>query len=817
MSYKDIVIPPSRRKNAPRTDFKHIGKPMKRVEDPPLLTGVGKYIDDIAVPNMAHAAVLRSPYAHARITSIDTSKAEALPGVVAVLTGADVAKTNDPQFGSGNGIMQYCIAVGRVRYVGETVAAVVAESRYIAEDACDLIEVEYEELPVVATFEQALNATGDAILHPEHEGGNVAFKDSFDFGPVDQDFAAADHVVSRQLRWGRSNAQPIETSGAVATYDPARQRFEIYANTSMYNYFGHTIATTLRVPPAKLNIIPVIAGGSFGSKMFVHKVSTLAATLARASGRPVKFLEDRIDNILSCDNHGPDRYFDCSAAIKDGKISSIKIRTIDDYGAYIQFGTGQHGNALSQVTGAYGIGSVRYDLTAVLTNKCQQGAHRGFGAEVSNFMIERLVDAVAEHLDVDRVEFRRRNFIPKASFPHLIPTGNLYDSGDYQAVLSKALEMIDYDGFLVEQKKAREEGRYIGIGIATVQERSVFSATEYWMLDRNPTFQISSVPESVQISVDIAGNVVVDMHAPFWGNSPETVAAQIVSETLGVDPEKIIFTYADTDHGLPSAGPAGSRFTVMIAGAIVGATGKLVAKMSRIAARMLEVDEEDIELRDGIFFSPKSNLSKTLPEIANASYNFRLDFPDDDDFSTGLTVQHVYDHPLTTKPADDRGHLGIFYPIMGHMCHMPVVEVDVETGKVKILKYVAVHDCGTVVNPLTLAGHVRGGTVHGIGSALYEKFDYDGEGQLTNATFADYTIPSASEAPVNIQVGHVVTPSPFTEYGIKGAGEGGRLGAPTAIISAVEDALGPLGIRVNELPVRPNRLRELIRAQSESP
>ena len=550
--------------------------------------------------------------------------------------------------------------------------------------------------------------------------------------------------------------------------------------------------------------------------MFAHKVPTLAATLARASGRPVKYLEDRIDHMLSSDQHGPDRYYDCSAAIKDGKITSIKIRTIDDYGAFFQFGVGHHGNALSQVTGPYNIGSVRYDLTAVLTNKCQQGAYRGFGAEVSNFMIERLVDAVADELGIDRVELRRRNLIPTEDFPHLIPTGNLYDSGNYQAVLDKALEMIDYDNFRMEQKNAREEG---GIS-ALVSPRCRNAACSVLP---NTGCLIATLPSPspasrrvFKISVDIGGNVVVDMQAPFWGNSPETVAAQMVAETLGVEPDKIIFTYADTDHGLPSAGPAGSRFTVMIAGAIVGATGKLVAKMGRIAARMLEVDEGDIEFRDGIFFSHKKNMSKTLPEIANAAYNFRLDFPDDDDFASGLTVQHVYDHPLTTKPADDRSHLGIFYPIMGHMCHMPIVEVDIKTGKVKILKYVAVHDCGTVVNPLTLAGHVRGGTAQGIGSALYEKFNYDENGQFTNATFADYTIPSASEVPVNIEVAHVETPSPFTEYGIKGAGEGGRMGAPPALMAAIEDALSPLGVKIDELPVSASRLRELIREKSES-
>ena len=814
MSYKDIVIPPSKRKLPPSDKFKHIGKPMKRIEDPPFLTGVGRYIDDVVLPNMAHAAVLRSPLPHARIVSIDTSKAEALEGVVCVMTGEDVAKVNEPQFGSGRGIKQYCIAVGRVRHVGETVAAVVAESRYIAEDACELIEVEYEELPVIATVEQGIAATGDGILHPDFEGGNIAFKDSFDFGPVEEDFAAADTVVHRRIRWGRSSGMPIETSGAVASYNAARKKFEVHSNTSMYNYFGHGIAATLRVPASGLNIIPVAAGGSFGSKMFAHKVPTLAATLARASGRPVKYIEDRIDHMLSSDQHGPDRAFECSAAVKDGKITSLKIKTVDDYGAFFQFGVGHHGNALSQLTGPYDIGSVRYDVTAVLTNKCQQGAYRGFGAEVSNFMIERLVDAVADELGKDPVEFRRRNLIPKENFPHLIPTGNLYDSGDYQAVLAKAIEMIDYDSFKAEQEQALKEGRYLGIGIATVQERSVFSATEYWMLDRKPDFPISSVPESVQISVDISGSIVVDFQAPFWGNSPETVAAQIVSETIGVDPTEIIFTYADTDHGLPSAGPAGSRFTVMIAGAIVGAVGKLKTKLFRLAAIMLEVGEEDLELRDGLVFSKKNNRSLTIPEIANAAYNFRLDFPDDDDFCSGLNVQHVYDHPLTTKPADDRSHLGIFYPIMGHMCHIPIVEVDIETGQTKILRYVAVHDCGTVVNPLTLGGHVRGGSAQGIGTALYEKFFYDENGQFTNASFADYVIPSASEVPVDIQIAHVETPSPYTEFGIKGAGEGGRMGAPPAIAAAVENALKPLGIKIDEVPIGPSRLRQLIREKT---
>jgi carbon-monoxide dehydrogenase large subunit len=807
-------IPPSRQREKPGA-FRWIGQSMKRVEDPRLLAGQGRYIDDVALPNMLHAAALRSPHAHARIKSIDVSRAKALPGVVAVMTGADVAKVTGPLPCFANPpVEQRCVALDRVRHVGEPVAIVAAESRYLAEDALELIEVEYEELPAVVDPEAAIEATGDAVLHPERGPTNVAMHRKFSFGPVDQDFANGDVVIRRRLRWPRSGAQPLETCGAVAAFDRGAGKFTVHVNSSMYNYVGWLIAVSLGVPAHKLNIVPTLAGGSFGSKLFLHKVPVIAATLARATGRPVKYMEDRIDNLTASDNHGSDRIYDAELSLdKDRRMTGLRCKVIDDYGAYFQYGIGHHGNALSQITGPYKIRGVEVDITAVLTNKCQQGAYRGFGSEVANFVVERLVDAAVGQLGLDPVEFRRTNFIKPEEFPYFIPTGNLYDSGNYPAVLDKALELLDYQGWRQKQAEARRQGRYIGIGIATCQERSVFSATEFWMLNEEPGFALTSSPEGVSVKIDPTGKAVISLQAPFWGNSPETVATQVLAEHLQMDPADISVTYADTDHGLNGTGPGGSRYTVMVAGALVGAAGKIKDKMLRVAGHMLEADVADLELKDGkVSVKGAPGMAKTIAEIALHAHYFRLSMPDEVDLTSGLDATAVYDHPLTTLPSADRKDLGIFYPIMGHMCHMPVVEVDAETGQVHFLDYVAVHDCGTMVNPMTLAGHVRGGTAQGIGTALYERFHYDENGQLLTASFIDYLIPTVHEVPANIRVGHVETPSPYTEFGIKGGGEGGRMGAPPAIAAAIEDALRPLGIKIDALPVTPARLRALIRA-----
>jgi CO/xanthine dehydrogenase Mo-binding subunit len=815
---RNNAIPPSRQREKPGQVLKWIGQSMKRVEDPRLMTGNGRYIDDIDLPNMLHAAALRSPYAHARIVSISTEAARKLPGVAAVYTGADIAKKTGPLPCFANPpVEQRCVAVGKVRHVGEPVALIVAESRYLAEDAMELIEVVYEELPAISDAKGALAATGDGIIHPERASTNIALERRFKFGPVDADFANAARIIKRNLYWPRSGAQPMETVGAIGQYDAGSGKLTVYCNSSMYNYIGFTLAGSLGVPTHKLNVIPTIAGGSFGSKLFAHKVPIIAASLARLCRRPVKYIEDRIDNITASDNHGSERWYEAELALDaDNNMVGLRCKCIDDYGAYFQFGVGHHGNALSQITGPYRIRSVDLDVTAVFTNKCQQGAYRGFGSEVSNFVIERLVDAAVDELGVDPAEFRRQNFIKPEQFPYKIPSGNLYDSGNYPAVLDKALDLLDYAGWRKKQEALRREGRYIGIGIATCQERSVFSATEFWMLNPEAGFALTSSPEGVSVKIDVMGKATVSLNAPFWGNSPETMATQIVAELLQLDPVDISVTYTDTDNGLAGTGPGGSRYTVMIAGALVGAGGIIKTKIFKIAAHMLGCSVDDLEMRDGKIGPSIGNKFVTIADVAMQAHMFRLSLPDDPEMTSGLDAAYTYDHPLTTMPSEDRSDLGIFYPIMGHMCHMPVVEVDIRTGQVTFLDYAAVHDCGTMVNPVTLGGHVVGGTAQGIGTALYEQFYYDANGQLLTASFADYLIPTVHEMPTQIRVGHVETPSPYTEFGIKGGGEGGRMGAPPAICSAIEDALRPLGVKIDAMPVTPGRLRNLIREAQQT-
>ncbi|MBV9421299.1 MAG: xanthine dehydrogenase family protein molybdopterin-binding subunit, partial [Solirubrobacterales bacterium] len=508
-----------------------IGKSLNRVEDPRFLRGEGRYIDDITLPGMAHAAIVRSPHAHARIVSVDTSKAERLAGVVRVLTGADVAARAGPlpSFGAGP-IIQDMIATEKVRHYGEAVAAVIAEDRYIAEDACDLIEVEYEELPVVLDPFEA-RKEGSPLVH-EKLGTNVAYERTFTFGEVERAFAQAPRKVRARLRWPRSTGMPMDMNGAIGDYDAGTGVLTIYANSMNFTYFLWLIAVTLKIPASRLKIVPVAAGGSFGSKFFMHKVPTFAGFLSMVAGRPVKYVEDRITHIVNNDHCGSDRHYDAELAFDDdGTFRALRIDCVDDYGAYLQFGTGTHGNALSQIVGPYRIREVEYSLHAVLTNKNQQGAYRGFGAECSNWVLERLVDFAARDLGLDRVEIRRRNLIGPDEFPYRTPTGNIYDSGNYQGVLEKVLETVDYDHWVAERERARADGRHVGIGVVASNERSVFSTTEFWFWFDQPEFTPTASPESASIQIDPTGQIVVTLHSQsLWGNSPETVVSQVVAE-----------------------------------------------------------------------------------------------------------------------------------------------------------------------------------------------------------------------------------------------------------------------------------------------
>ena len=788
---------------------KWVGKSIRRLEDPKLLAGEARYIDDVHESGMLHAAVLRSPYAHARIKRIDTSRAKALPGVVAVVTGKEAAVLAGPVPAfCTEPVVQHAIAIEKVRFAGEAVAAVAAVDRYVAEDAIDLIEVEWEPLAVVSDVESALRP-GGPLVH-ENLGTNLVFGRTLTFGDVKGDFARADRVVRRRLRWPRVAAVPLETAGAVAKYERTSRRMTVWANTNMYHYSAMPFAGTLKVDPNKFSIVPVAVGGSFGSKHLLSKVITIAGILSKASGRPVKFMEDRIDNLAASDSHASDRSYGAELAVTaDGRFLSLRIDVVDDYGAYFQFGQTSHGNYLSQVTGPYTIGSVEITLKAVLTNKCQQMVYRGAGSEVNNWVLEALVDTAARQLGMSPVDVRRKNLIRPEQFPYKIPTGNYYDSGNYAGVLDLALRMVDLDRWRQEQARLRAAGRYIGIGLATCQQRSVYSATEFWFWYEKPGFPVTATPEGVTVRIGQSGQFTVSLNSPFWGNSPETVVAQVLAEEFGIDPSTVSVLYEDSLRALPAAGPGGSRLTVMLAGAVTGASRKLKDKIFRIAAHLLEASPQDLVLADGkvsVAGVPQRGL--TLADIAANAHFFKMSLPAE--LETGLDASHTYDHPFTTPPSADRSDLGAFYPIVAHAAHVPVVEIDIDTGLVKFLDYVAVHDCGTMMNPAALDGQIAGGIAQGIGTALYEEFVYDSEGQLRTASLLDYLLPTAAEVP-SIRIGHQETPSPYTPYGLKGSGEGGRMVAPAAVANAVQDALAPLGIEVSELPITPDRIVRWVR------
>lgn len=787
-----------------------IGKHMKRVEDPRYLVGRGGFVEDIELAGMLHAAVLNSPHAHARIVSIDTSAALALPGVVAVLTGEDCKAHMGPcaNFGPPT-LTQYPLAVDKTRHFGEAVAAVVGETIYAAEDGVAALRVEYELLEPVTDPFKALEENSP-LVHEEH-GNNLGYERQFEFGDVDGAFADADVVLRDTLYWGRSSGQPLETTGAVATVDHNGVT-TIYCNSVTFSFCAFLIATALKVPSNKLKLQPVPAGGSFGSKFFAHKVPTLAGFLALQMGRPVRYVEDRLDHMAASDHHGSDRWYEVALAVdRDGMLRGLDVDVVDDYGAFLQFGVGTHGNALSQVAGPYKMRNIRYHLRAAITNKCQQGAYRGFGSEVQNWILERMVDKAARELKMKPEDIRRKNFLTPDQFPYKSPTGNLYDSGNYPGVLDKALSAIDLDHWRAEKARAlKEEGRHIGIGIATTQERSVFSATEFWYWFDEPTFPITSSPESATVTIDPTGEMQVTLHSQaMWGNSPETMVAMVVAEEFDVDPYSINVTYADTSSGLPGTGPGGSRYTVMVAGAVRGASRTLKEKLCRIAAKDLETSVEDVEFIDGaarVKGAPQR--SRSLAELAATAYFFALNLPEGD--RSGLEEGYTYDHPYTTLPNADRSDLGVFYPFMGHACHIAIIEIDPVTGKLEYLDYVAVHDAGTVVNPPTLAGQVMGGTAQGIGSTLFEEYVYDERGELETNSFWEYLVPRATDIP-HMRVEHFETPSPYTEYGIKGGGEGGRMVAPSALSSAIDDVLATFGdARVTRLPVKPWQIVEMM-------
>jgi 2-furoyl-CoA dehydrogenase large subunit len=778
-------------------NYHYVSRKRRPKEDGRFITGRGKFVADIELPGAKHVALVPSPHPRANIVSIDTSAALALDGVHYVLTGDELAANTRSLFHGLDlpNVKWFPLAVGMTRYAGEWVAAVVADSRYIAEDAAELVEVEYESLPAAVDSEQVIEPDAP-LVHPDH-GSNLLFRKTFTWGPVAEDFGKAEHTITYRARWGRSSTVPIETFGVLARWNEGDGILDVWASIQMPQY-PEQISAALSLP---LNAVrthnDVDVGGSYGVKRGI-KHTVLVGYLSRKLGFPVRLIEDRLDNMSGGDAHGPDRIFDVTLAYdSEGVVGSMKIRALDDVGAYPGRAPLQLAKPMTALCGPYRVNSIEYEAISVTSNKTGQVPVRGFGQAPTNFALETGIDKIAERLGLDRREMRRRNFIRADEFPWRIPTGTEYDSGDYHTVLDKALGLAEWDELTARRDALRAEGKLAGIGLATCLEPGGGNNIFEYLL--NNKLQITTFIEAVLLKVGPEGDITVVIGTTTSGQGHQTLTATIAGEELERDPDGIRVIHADSLEALPTRTPVASRMAIMLGTATAKASRNIREKMIVIAAHDLGVEPDNIEYAAGEFAvrgQPDKKL--TWEEIGFIAHRQFHRMPEG--MEPGLQTLAVQQVPGGGKLPNEKNEVQI-YPCFSFQAHVPLVEIDPDTGRTTILDYYVAHDCGTVINPDIVRGMMFGGIAHGIGAALYEKFEYDAQGQLVAGTFVDYLLPSAHEVPSIRDVEHC-TPSPLTSHGQKGSGEGGYLGAPAAIASAVNDALSPLGVSLHELPLR---------------
>ncbi len=792
-----------------KTAFGYTGSWVRRREDPRLLTGRGSYLDDLQVPGALHAAFVRSPHAHARIRRIDTSRAARLPGVEGVLTAADAADETRPLLVRVSMPVTptfHFLAFEKVRYVGEPVACVAARSRAVAEDACELIDVEYEPLPAVVDVERAVQP--DAPLLFDELGSNVLWHGSFPYGDVDGAFAAADRIVRERIAIHRYASTPLETFGGIASWDAGAEQLTIWGHGQIPGLVIASLCHILKLSPGQVRFILPQVGGAFGNKERTPYLAAIAV-LARRLGRAVRYQEDRRESLTAlC--HSCDGVHYAEAAVRhDGTILAMRFRNYQNEGCSIEFATIHSLLMLANLVNCYRFPAAALDTYSVLTNKCPAGFNRGVGKPFMCFVIERMMDRIARELDLDRAELRFRNFIQPDQFPYTTPSGDLYDSGDYPETLRRALAQIDYPALLRQQAAARTEGRWLGIGIAAAVEPSNTNFGYSKLVNERAT--LTGMGEAARVRVEWDGTVSVATGGTDSGQGHPTAIAQIVADELGVaiDDVRVAPRFdSATTPWLPFSGNYANKFSGTDTGAILGAARKVKQRLRELAGAALEVSPNDVALGDGhayVIEAPARR--KRIAELAGGVYWSLAGR--ERGFEPAVEATHYYSNPLADLPdADGRVRAQTDF---ANAAHVALVEVDPETFEVKILRYVVVHDCGRLINPMIVEGQVHGATVHGIAAALMEEFVYADDGQFLTATFMDYLKPTSADTPF-IETGHLETPSPFTPLGTKGAGEGGAIPAPACIASAVEDALAPLGVKITNLPVSPSRLRDLVEA-----
>ncbi|MFP3283074.1 MAG: xanthine dehydrogenase family protein molybdopterin-binding subunit [Nitrososphaeria archaeon] len=791
--------------------LKWLGKPLKPKEDHRLVRGRGAFVDDVQLPRMAYVAFLRSPYGHARIKGIDISRAKSMPGVLLVWTGDDIKKRMRPLPQAtpppARNAIDYPLAVDKVRFQGEPVAMVVAESRYLAEDAANQIDVDYEPLPAVMDAEKALEP-GSTLVH-EEVGSNMIAHVHYKWGDVDYYFQHADMVVDAKFHYHRFTGAPMEPNAVVADYDERLDVMTVYCNNQAPMEWLPQLSAGLNMPYPKLRVVTRDIGGGFGTKLINYVYMVLASLASKELRRPVKYVETRTENLQAA-AHNAERTCYVSAAVqRDGTVLAIRMKCIDDDGAYSRHEPAGMTVWAQVSTGLYRIKALENDFYAVFTNKCPSTSIRGFSRAPHLFMIERIMDRIARKLGVDPAEIRMRNLVRPEDMPYMTPSGGLYDSGNWPDGLKKALEAADYQGWRRKQEELRRQGRYVGIGVVVGSDSAGPNMAQVKMY--NPGLPYTSGTEGALVQMTPDGKVRVTLGTSPQGMGHETTAAQVVADVLDVDYDDIYvqtgfdsFTSIYTMH----SGTYGSRFAPLGLSAVYLAAARLKAKLAKIAAYMLRCNELDVVLDGGkAFCRTDPQRAVDFKRIARVAYGNVNEMPPG--MEPGLYSIAIFRPPFQNPDENRRANLALTY---SYNVHVVVVEVDPETGMPRILNYVALEDSGRIVNPLVVDGQVHGAIAHGIAEALYEKYNYDENGNLLNSNFMDYLAPTALEIPP-LSVVHTETPSPFTPTGAKGMGEGGGT-AVQAVISAIEDALSPLGAELVDSHADPETILRILKGSS---
>jgi carbon-monoxide dehydrogenase large subunit len=777
----------------------YIGRSMPRREDDYLLRGHGRFIDDLSESrDQLHLGFVMSPHAHARIVSIDISSAAALPGVVAVLTGADLAKITKPicteiEFPGYKRNERPILAIDRVRFVGEQVAVVVAETAYIAQDAIELVQVEYDPLPAAAELESA-HRPGAPLVH-DHIARNAIFQTEFKTKHFDEEFAKGAHVLREHFRSGRVAGVPIEPRGCLAIPDHVGDSLIFYSSTQIPHLLRTKLSHCIGCPEPRIRVVVPEVGGGFGTKAQVYPEEIVAAALALKYRRPVKWIQDRREELLT-NIHARDHLYDIEVAFGgDGVIQAIRVELLTNAGAYSSFPFGctlETTGGVRMLVGPYKIRNYAYKAFSIATHTCPSGAYRGVAQPICFLTIEGMMDRIGRKLGIDPAEVRLRNIVPTRDLPWVNVVGVRYDTGSYEECLRRAMAMVDYETFRTGQLGGRlVDGKFHGIGICCFTEISG-AGSPGWRargIRHLPGF------DSAIVRVEPTGKVTAFISHANGGQGHLTTFAQIVAENIGARFEDVTIVEGDTSVSPYGTNTFASRSAVTGGGAAIRASGKVAEKMKRLAGHILEASDRDIVLAEGYAsVVGSSQLRVSFEEIAKTAYSMNdRALPAGEEF--GLETTDYYDPPLAT---------------MANAVHIVAVSVDADDGRIAINRYVVVHDCGRIINPAVVNGQIHGGTAQGIGEALMEELVYDGQGQLMNANLLDYLLPTALDIP-DYEIEHIESPSIDTVGGFKGVGEGGVIGAVPAIANAVADALSELGANINRIPLRPGDLSNLIR------